>query len=141
MINIQEYLKKEFIKDENKKKNYAIVRYVKDSKIVEEIVYFSSYNINGLWFLEAPCCVYDFPFECTKEEFCEKFTKDFVELEEGVDAENYVKEFVEPLIRENVYYEIDCPQTGPFLPKEVISIKLITESDALDYILNVKKGK
>lgn len=139
MINVQAYLKKEYDKDE--KKHYAIVRYIKDNNIVEDIVYFSCYHINGLWFLEAPCCIFDFPFTCTKEEFCKKFIEDYVELEENVDADQYVEDYVKPLIRDNVYYEIDCPQTGPFLPKMVLSIKLITESDALDYILKNRKNK
>lgn len=140
MINVQNYLKEQFKNPESTDNTYAIVEYIEHGNPKKVLVYFCNYHIDGDWFLEAPCCIsFQETFSCTPDEFCKSFLHDAFELEDGVDEDDYIEKFMKPLIRNNTYYEIDCPQTGPFLPKEVDKITLINESEALDYLLKLKE--
>lgn len=138
MINIQSFLIEQYKSEKNKNKNYAIIKYNKDDKIIEDVVYFSHYNFDGDWYLEAPCVIHKIDFTESIDDFCHKYVSETIELEDGCNPEDYIEKYIKPLIRNKTYYEIDCPQTGPFLPKEVEKITLITESEALDYILKTK---
>ena len=129
-VNIQEYLKENF----NTETPYAIVTYVENEKEHSDLVYFVCYND---WYLEAPCCLISMPFKEDVESFCNHYVNDVIELEDNSEKSKreYIEKYIRPMIRNNTYYEIDCPQTGPFLPKQVKSIKLISETEALDFIL------
>lgn len=92
---------------------YAVVKF--NGKT--ELLYFSKHTYKGEpWLLEAPNFLHKINVEG-------KNTKDYEE-------HGYI-------IRNNYAYEIDTPQTSPFLPEELEILEVIGESEnkALDYLL------
>lgn len=123
---------KEFLDNQNINCGiYALVTY--DNKT--EPTYFSKYNFgDGDWYLESPCCLYQL-CEITKP--IEEFAKEYVDelLEEDANKEEYIEQFVKPMIIDNILYEIENFQCLPYLPKEVDDIRIITERECLKYLL------
>ena len=119
---------------------YAIVTV--DDK--EQAVYFANYsfmNEPDSYFLESPCSLHkiEIPENTPIDDFCKKYVTEIVELEDFADKDEYINTYLKPMIRNNVLYEIENFQTGPFLPKVVDNIKIISESECLDFILNTLK--
>lgn len=132
MINVQEFLK------ENMKgfDCYCLVTYDNETYPI----HFNRHNFNGEdWFLESPCEVYTVSKNCG-DIYSEKWIN-YVKslLEEGEDIKDYIKNYLEPMIVDNVLYEIEAFQCEPYLPKEVDNIKIITERECLLYVLEKNK--
>ena len=113
---------------------YALVSY--DNKI--EPIWFKKYNFGKEdWFLEYPCELYEIAkIDIPIDEFIEEYIKEL--LEDGENEEDYINKYVKPMIIDGVLYNIENFQCSPYLPKEVDDIKLITERECLEYILNNK---
>ena len=130
MINLEEFLLNN-IKDIG---SYALVTYNNKT----EATWFTKYNFgDGDRFLESPCELY----KQTKvgediDEFCEQYIEMFIYLEEDVSKEDYINQFIKPMIIDGWLYEIENFQTAPYLPKEVDDIKLISERECLEWMLN-----
>lgn len=56
------------------------------------------------------------------------------EIKDQKDREVY--EIEADIIKGNIAYAIDSPQTGPFLPEVIDDIKLITIEECIEFILN-----
>lgn len=129
MINIQEFLLK------NVKNNdvYALVKY--DNKV--HAIHFAKHNYKGeYWFLESPCQLYKHAkVDCDIDIFCKMYVKERLILEENADIDEYINNFVKPMIIDNWLYEIVNYQCAPFLPKIVDEIEIISEKKCLEYIL------
>jgi len=72
---------------------------------------------NKIWFLEAPCEIIEYNFNLNDKEDLE-----------------HVKEYVY-IIKDGIVYEIDSPQTAPFLPDVLDDLTLISEEYCLDWML------
>lgn len=131
MINVKEYLKEHM--PENSIGQYAIVTY--DGE--EDLIYFAHIMLeSGEVFTESPCTLYK--IADVKEDidvFCKNYIKNVLELEDGTDEDDYIKKYIKPMIVNGVFYEIENFQCLPFLPKEVESIKFITEKECLEELL------
>jgi hypothetical protein len=131
MINIQEFL----LKSDIKFGTYALVTY--DGKV--EPTWFTKYNFeDGEWFLESPCELY----EVKKiEEPIEKFLYEYASfiVEEFENPQEYIEKYVRHMIIDNILYTIENFQCSPYLPKKVEDIKLISERECLEYMLNKSK--
>ena len=128
MINVQEFLLKN-----NEPGTYALVTY--NGKT--EAVYFSGfYYENELWFLESPCLLYQV-CEVDKpiDEFCIEHVKE-IGLTDDADENKYIDNFIKPMIIDGFLYEIENFQTSPYLPKEVDDIKIISERECLEWLIN-----
>lgn len=131
MINVKEFLL------ENKIETgvYALVSY---DGIVEPI-WFSKYKQESGkdWFLESPCELYKLiEIDKPTDDFALEYADSI--LEEGVDREKYIEENIKPMIVDFVLYEIENFQCSPYLPKMVDDIKIITERECLEFMLNQK---
>lgn len=131
MINVKEFLL------ENKIETgvYALVSY---DGIVEPI-WFSKYKQESGkdWFLESPCELYKLiEIDKPTDDFALEYADSI--LEEGVDREKYIEENIKPMIVDFVLYEIENFQCSPYLPKMVDDIKIITERECLEFMLNPK---
>ena len=73
---------------------------------------------DSIWFLEAPCDIIEYNFDLNDKEDLE-----------------HVKEYGY-IIKNGIVYEIDSPQTGPFLPDMLDDLTLISEEYCLDWMLN-----
>ena len=112
---------------------YALVAYNQKT----EPTWFSKYNFKGEdWFLESPCELYIITEEPTNE-FINEYVNEL--LEDEVDVNNYIDTFIKPMIVNNVLYEIKNFQCSPYLPEYVSEVKLISERECLEYILNKLK--
>lgn len=128
MINVEEFL----LKNNIDFGTYALVTYNNKT----EATWFSKHNFEGSdWFLESPCQLYTMA-EVTEP--IDKFAKEYVAdlLEEGSDVEDYINKHIKPMIIDGILYEIENFQCSPYLPKEVDEIKLVSEKDCLNYMLN-----
>lgn len=129
MINIEQ-----FLLDSKLDGTYTLVTY--DNK-VEATWFTKHYYGDKPWFLESPCEPYKI-MEVDKP--INEFAKWYVDglLEDDVDEENYINICVLPMIVDNVLFEIETFQCSPYLPKEVDDIKLISERECLEWMLNNK---
>lgn len=131
MVNLKEYLLGNIIESGG----YALVSY----NDVIEATWFTKYKSgidNQPWFLESPCelhkvCKVEKPID----EFCEEFVKECIELEEGESEEDYIENYMKPMIVDGWFYVVNNFQSGPYLPKEVDNIEIITERECLDWLL------
>jgi len=137
MVNLKEFL----LKCNMEIGEYALVTY--DNRI--EPTWFNIFNFdNGDWFLESPCGLYEvmkINDNQTIDQFCQDFMSECVSLLEDANEEEYINEFVKPMIVNGVLYEIENSQCAPYLPKFVDDIKIISERECLEYMLNKRKEK
>ena len=133
MINYEEFLLNNINKEQCG--TYAIVTY----NGIEEATYFQHVydEIYGLWFMPSPCILYKIG-KC-ENPYDKKWYDYFKELlEEGESVEDYIKEYVKPMIIGNVLYEIENFQCLPYLPKEVDNIRIISERKCLEWLVNIE---
>lgn len=130
MINVKDFLLENNIKDGT----YALVSY---NNTIEP-TWFTRYDFkNKPWFLESPSQLYKIAE--VKEDidtFCKKYMEDNICLESNESEEEYINKYVKPMIVDGWLYEIENFQCSPYLPKEVDDIKLISERECLEYMLN-----
>lgn len=136
MIKLEEFLLKN-IEDIGE---YALVSYNGTTKAIWFAQYWSDID-NKPWFLESPCvlrriCEVDKPID----EFCKEYMENCIELIEDASEEDYIENFVKPMIMNGWFYEIENFQTEPYLPKEVDSIKIISERECLEWMLENTKN-
>lgn len=110
--------------------SYALVTYDNHT----ETIWISKYTVgeSGYWFLEAPCelCRYEFKDDSDKaiiEYVKELYEKDAIE--EGI-------KYTKSMLRDGYLYDIDAPQTAPFLPDKLDDLTLISEQYCLEWMLN-----
>lgn len=127
MINIEQ-----FLLDSELGGTYALVTY--DNK-TEATWFTKHYYEDKPWFLESLCELYRI-MEVDRPIY--EFAKWYVDglLEENADEENYINNYVLPMIVDNVLYEIENFQCSPYLPKEVDDIELISGRECLKWMLN-----
>lgn len=132
MINAKEFL----LNNKINLGTYALVTY--NGKT--EPTWFTKYNFGESdWFLESPCqLIRMMEVKGDINTFCKEYMEKCICLEEGESEENYINEFVKPMIIDGWLYEIENFQCSPYLPKEVDEIKLISERECLDYMLKEK---
>lgn len=136
MVNLKQFLLKN-IKD-GEIGCYALITYNNRTEATWFTKYYSDID-NQPWFLESPCelykiCKVDKPIE----DFCKTYMDECIELEEGESVQDYIEEHVKPMIVNSYFYEIENFQVAPYLPKEVDDIKIITERECLEWMLDVK---
>lgn len=102
---------------------YFLIKY--DDK--EYPVYF--FPFEDVYF-ESPCELHQ--YEMTKEELIEYVKYQYIE-----EAFEESLEYEKTLYRDGILYDIDCPQTGPFLPDK-FSIKMISEVECLNWLLEYR---
>lgn len=96
--------------------SYALVTYNNKTEPIW-ISKFEDFNNNGDWFLESPCDLHEYPYDLS-----------------NIETLNFVKE-QGYFIKNGKVYEIDSPQTGPFLPETLEDITLISEKNCLEWML------
>lgn len=109
---------------------YALVTYNGRT----EPTWFSKYGYD--WFLESPC-----ELRIVTEDPTDRFIEEYVSelLEDEVDTDSYINEFIKPMIINNILYEIENYQCSPYLPEYVDEVRLINERECLIYILDTIK--
>lgn len=134
MVNVQEFLSKQNI-DVGA---YALVTY--DNKT--EPTYFCAY-CGGAYVLESRCELYKMEdVESDVETFCKEIGSKIEKihrLKAGEIGEEYIDKFIKPMIIDNVLYEIENFQCSPYLPDEVDDIKIMSERECLEYMINHKE--
>ncbi len=100
--------------------SYALVTYDNKTEVIW-ISKFDNFNYGGDWFLESPCNLHEYQYDLN-----------------NINDLNVVKE-QGYLIKNDKVYEIDSPQTGPFLPDILDDIVLISEDECLEWILKLNK--
>ena len=126
---------KEKCKEISSMGTYAIVQYDGGAFPIW-ITRFSQW-INGEdWYLESPC---ELRKVCQVSgdlyEFGKQHVSDFGILLD-CDENEYIRDFVIPLVVDGVFYEIENYQCSPFIPEEVDSLEFITERECLLWMLN-----
>lgn len=118
---------------------YALVTY--NNNI--EPTWFTKYDFGNVeWFLESPCCLYKVAdVGNDTNAFVRKYMDEVVSLEDGESEEDYINNYVLPMIVNNVMYEIENFQCAPYLSEYVDNIKLISERECLEWMLEHKNNK
>lgn len=131
MIDLKEFL----LKNIEGQGEYALVSY----NGVIEATWFTKYKDgidNKPWFLESPCELHKI---CKVEKpivtFCKEYLEECIEIEDGESEEDYIENFIKPMIVDGWFYEINNYQTAPYLPKEVETIEIITERKCLEWLI------
>lgn len=103
--------------------SYALITY--EDGFIEPIwiTKYANWSEEGDWFLESPCELHKYGYDINNPKDL-KFIK----------KNNY-------LIRDGNVYEIDSPQTPPFLPEILEDLTLISEEECLDWILTKIKNR
>lgn len=109
-------------------------------------IYFSRYNMeDGPYFLEAPNQLFgiEIPDNVDVNDWVEEYINNVYEMDylEELKANNEYEDFkdeIKTFIVDGKFYEIDSPQTGPFLPDVLDDLTLISEEYCLWYLLNVE---
>lgn len=94
-----------------------------------EPLYFTSFE--DVYF-ESPCELHRFPL---KEDDIEEYVKELY----YEDSFSNALEFEKTMQRGEWHYDIDCPQCEPFLPDQLDDIKMVSETECLDWILERAK--
>ena len=126
----------DFLMQNDVSMQYTLVEY---NGKTEATYFVRHYHNNKPWFLESLCglCIeHKFAEGENIEEWCLSMADEL--LEPDVDRKEYYEQYMKPLIVNRVLYDIYCPQTAPYLPKEVDDIILITERECLLYLLNME---
>lgn len=133
MVNVRNFLK------ENGG-GYALVTYegrIEPTWFSNMGTSFNPVGDNDDWFLESPCELYQIAkVESDIDNFCKEYMECCIELEDSESTEEYINNFVKPMIIDGWLYGIENFQCSPYLPKEVDNIKLINERECLEYMLN-----
>ena len=128
-INVLNYLK-EHSKD---KSTYAVVKY--DNK--EEIIYFVNYLSMeyGIGFIEKPCYLHKIYFGKDLEKFCKHYAESIIGLDNKDGVDNYIKNKILPYVKDDVFLLIDTPTVELYIPQFVDEIKLISEQECIELLL------
>lgn len=94
----------------------------------EEMVYFTHFE--DTWF-ESPCCLHQ--CQLTEQELREYVEETYIK-EAWDDAFAYEK----TLLVDGVHYEIDNPQCAPWLDKDIEIVKMVSEVECLQWLINNK---
>lgn len=119
--------------------SYAIITY-EDGK--QESIWFSVFNNwttdeNGVpknWYLESPNMLFRTELAMPYLDSLKAYAN---EIYEEVN-EDLIKELLS-MVRNGCLYEIDSFQCEPFLPDKLDDIKLVSESECLDWMLENNK--
>lgn len=132
MINVKEFL----LKNNLDFGTYTLITYNNKT----DATWFSKQNYKGEdWFLESPCELYRImKVEGDIQEFAKDYASSLIAED---DFESYAENYIIPMIVDGWLYEIENFQCSPYLPKEVDDIKLISEKECLEYLLNKKLRK
>lgn len=130
MIKLEEFL----LKNIKRIGSYALVTY----NDVTEAIWFEIAE-DEAFLLESPCELYKISKVGDDiEKFCKKYMQGMVSLD-GIRTESadrdYIDRFIKPMIFDGWFYGIDTPRIFSYLPKEVDSIKLISERECLEWLL------
>ena len=137
-INNREELEQFFENNCKRKSSYALVTYEGKTTTIYINCYKNlSANIKTGkledYYLEAPNCLSSYRFKGDADAFVSEYVNEIYDIEK-VERDEAIK-YIKSMIRGNILYEIDSPQTGPFLPEKIDDIKLITEQECLDWII------
>lgn len=124
---------------------YALVQETEDSNdipILFNLMPDAKMGEAGEWVLESPCSLVIYGKAPTREEFL-KSAKEEDEWEDWYDStpEEYYDDIIAPMVLEGIWYDIDVPQTGPFLPDEVAGLKFVTEHEMLLWLIEHYTGQ
>jgi len=112
--------------------SYALVTYNNHTEVIW-IAKHSNHREDGRnWYLEAPCNILKYDFRNSNDQDIRKYVEEIYEedyIEEGV-------KYVKSMIRDGWLYEIDSPQTAPFLPEVLDDLTLISEEYCLEWMLS-----
>lgn len=111
--------------------SYALVTYNNHTEPIW-IHKYENWDKDGDWFLEAPCDLRRLKFEDESEQAMKEYVQELYKkehIEEGI-------KYIRSMIRDGWLYEIDSPQTSPFLPDILDDLTLISEEHCLEWMLS-----
>ena len=97
-----------------------------ETKVYKEPIYFFPYEEV---FFPSPCELTEWDM---KQKELEEFVQEMYEMEYWEEALEYENIFQ----KGNKHYEIDVPQCTPFLPEKITILKMLSESECLDFLIN-----
>lgn len=132
MINLKKFVL-DNIKDSGE---YAILSY--DG--IEEVVWIEknwSEVFNKYCFHVSPC---EINKVCKVKEpvdnFCKEYVENYSPIIEEKNIQEFIDNFVKPLIKDGYLYKVSNFLKAPYLPKEIDNIKLISRVECFKYLLN-----
>lgn len=130
-INSKEERKKFLEENVQGMGSYALVTFNNHTESIW-ITKYADWDEDGNWFLEAPNDLHRYEFKDDSESNIRNYVKEQYEEEHIDEGIKYTKS----MIRDGWLYEINSPQTGPFLPDVLDDLTLISEVECLEWILN-----
>lgn len=122
--------------------SYALVKYKGGNT---HPVYYARYQFDKQvpFFMESPLWLTRVCEVQNPEEFCRKILDEYYDYDykNEEEARKMIEEFIQPMIYNGWFYDIDTPQCLSELPEEVEEIRLISERECLEYLINHSKFK
>lgn len=129
MINLEKWLKENIqgmgeytLVTENGKTRPVYFSRFSDSKWDEDLFLIDTCSVRRIDKVEGDI-----------DKFCKEYMDECIELEEDTNVEEYIEEFVKPMILNGYFYEIWNWHGSPIEVKEVEDIKLMTEREILEW--------
>lgn len=120
---------------------YALVSYNGKTEATWFSIFYDLNKKGDVLVVESPC---ELNKVCAVGEdidaFCSEYIKSIVDLNEGATESkselDYIENFIKPMIVDGFFYIIEAFQVVPYLPYEVDDIKIVSEKECLDWLLD-----
>lgn len=137
MINLEKWLKENIEGNE-----YALVTENGKTRPVYFSIFYSDLDGEPFYLIDT-CWVQKLAkVEDDIDKFCKEYMDECIQLNEDASVEEYIEEFVKPMILDGYFYEIWNYHGSPIEVKEVEDVKLMTEREILEWSVkhwNVEK--
>lgn len=102
----------------------------------EKVVWFSKIELgDSALYLDHACYLYEIDkVQGDIDEFAREYAASL--LEDEKEIKEHIEKYIKPMIVDGVYYDIEHLQGASYLPNRVEDIKIITERECLEFLVN-----
>ena len=132
MINVKEFLSDNLGKFDDHGV-YTLVTY--DGKMYP--IYFAKHydTNNRIWFWESCVDLLKYKIDRPIDDFCDLHATIFYKCCDKEEKQKIIDEYIKPMIIGDYLYETEAYQQMPFLPKEVDDVKIVSEKECVEWMI------
>lgn len=136
MINVKEYL----FNNLHKFDDYGIYALVTYNDNTVPVYFAKHYDTNNrIWFWESCVDLLKYKIDRPMDDFCDLHATIFYECCDEEEKQKIIDEYIKPMIIGEYLYETEAYQQTPFLPKEVDNIKIVSERECVEWMIENKE--
>lgn len=135
MINVKEFL----FDNLHEFNDYGICTLVTYNDKTEPIYFAKHYDMNNrVWFRESSIDLLKYKIDRPIDEFCDLHVTEYYWCNEE-EKQEIIDKYIKPMIIGEYLYQTEAHQQPPFLPKEVDDIKIVSERECVEWIIENKE--